>query len=218
MNDILCPACQTPIPLEEVNASTNIALCRACGQTSSFAELAAWRDEEALLGSPPKNLRIEECADGSIKMTYKRIPFVAYFILPVLLLWGYSFLWKPYIQPWLDGSYVLHSQSGTPPVIHLIIIFSALAGWLFFGSWRIILRDGLGKVLIGLGPLFYTRSFYYDRTSQIHLVPSNIRVNRVRQDAICITTGGVDFIFGAIIHWESKNHIAAVIRRMARQR
>jgi len=218
MSDLVCLACQTPIPLEDVNVSTDIALCRACGQTSSFAELSAWRDEEVLLGSPLKHLRIEERADGSIKMTYKRIPFVAFFILPVLLIWGYSFLWKPFVQPWLEGSSVVQSQSGTPPVIHLIIIFSALTGWLIFGSWRIILRDGFGKVLVGVGPLCYTRSFHYDRTSQIRLVPSNIRVNRVRQDAICVTTGGVDFTFGAIIHWESRNHIAAVLRRVALQR
>jgi|JI6StandDraft_1071083.scaffolds.fasta_scaffold09792_4 hypothetical protein len=216
MSDIVCPACQSAIPLEEVNVSTDIALCRACGQTSSFAELAAWSDVEH--GPPPKHLRIEERADGSIQMTYKRIPFVAFFILPVLLLWGYSFLWKPFVQPWLEGSSVVQSQSGTPPVIHLIIIFSALTGWLFFGSWRIILRDGLGKVLVGIGPLCYTRSFHYDRTSQVRLVPSNIRVNRVRQDAICVSTGGVDFKFGAIIHWKCRNHIAAVIRRAARQR
>lgn len=216
MSDIVCSTCQTAIPLEDVNVSTDIALCRACGQTSSFAELAAWSDVE--LGSRPKHLRIEEQADGSIKMTYRRIPFVVFFILPVLLLWGYSFLWKPFVQPWLDGAQIAQSQSGIPPVIHLVIIFTALVIWLLFGSWRIFLQNGLGKVMVGVGPLAYTRTFHYDRTSQIHLVPSNIRVNRVRQDAICVTTGGKDFTFGALIHWQSRNHIAAVIHRVARQR
>ena len=54
-----CPVCRAAIPLEDVNVAADLALCRACGKTCSFAMLSG-SSEISLdcLAHPPRGIRV----------------------------------------------------------------------------------------------------------------------------------------------------------------
>ncbi|HQA38902.1 MAG TPA: hypothetical protein PLW27_08350 [Kiritimatiellia bacterium] len=69
-----CLACGAPIPLDDINVATDVALCRACGRTSAFSLLQAAVDTASSMGEPPRGIRIErDFMGGGTTLTYKRM-------------------------------------------------------------------------------------------------------------------------------------------------
>src|SRR5687767_8011351 len=83
-----CPKCETEIPLEDINVAQDIALCRKCAESFSFAELA--QDEaipEVDLNHPPKGMWFNRTPDG-FELGSSTRSGVAFFLVPFMCLWS----------------------------------------------------------------------------------------------------------------------------------
>jgi hypothetical protein len=214
--ELICPNCQRLIPLEDINVSTDIALCRGCGRTFSFSMI---RESGALLEQPlnlpPRHVRIEEHYPGQKTIRYKKISPVVLFLIPFTAVWSGFSMWGLYIQPLMqdpiDWGRMLF---GIPFLLGTIVLVSVIL-FCLFGKWVITLDNGTGTVFVGLGSIGYTRSFHYGRDTLVSLKNSGISQNEVPLKGICIRNELDEFVFGSSIQEKSKLYIAALITEEA---
>ena len=87
-----CQSCGADISLADVNVANDIALCRACGKTMPFSEIAPIPGSENVdLARPPKGVRIEESPIHGRSIIYRKISPVVFFLIPFTAAWsGFS--------------------------------------------------------------------------------------------------------------------------------
>jgi hypothetical protein len=213
-----CSGCNAVIPLADVNVASDIALCRACGKTMAFSEIAPFPGAADIdLQLPPKGVRIEENPIHGRTIIYKKIPLVVLFLIPFAALWSGGSMFGIYGSQLKSGNFNLtKSLFGLPFLIGTIVLVSIIL-FCLFGSWRISFPGGLLEVVLKLGPIRWTRRHMYDPTSRVSIQESpNVRVNNAPQRLIQIETQGQKLKFGTAIPEEAKNFIAEVIRRTIR--
>ena len=217
-----CPSCGAVIPLDDVNVSKDVALCRACGQSTAFSLISAAAEINLQsLAQPPRGIRMEEEPGGALKICYKRISPVVLFLIPFTLLWGGGSMGGIYGSQIWKGKFDPHlSLFGIPFLVGTIVLLCIIS-YLLFGKWEITLNGGAGTVFTGIGALGWTRRFSYDRSTVVSLRLTNIRYgsgyNSVPQKAVSIRTGEKELAFGTLIKDEAKQFIAAAIVMRATQ-
>jgi len=209
-----CPQCDANIALEDVNVATDIALCRACGKTSSFADIidAAEISPDALQ-HPPRHVQLTNDLQNGTVITYKKLSALLLFFIPFTAIWSGGSMWGIYGQQISRGTFDLgKSLFGIPFLIGTLILVSLILSMLF-GAWKITLHNGQGRVFFGMGPLGWTRRFTYNRDTQVGLRTSSVRVNNVQQKGILIQNGEAELIFGTLFPEPAKHYIAAAIKK-----
>lgn len=209
-----CPLCHSGIALDDVNVATDIALCRACGKASSFADInsiAAVSPD--VLQHPPRHVQTTKDLQNGTVVTYKKLSALLLFIIPFTAVWSGGSMWGIYGQQISSGTFDLgKSLFGIPFLIGTIILVSLILS-LLLGAWKITLHNGQGTVFFGIGPLGWTRRFTYNRDTQVGFRNSSVRVNNVQQKRILIQNGDAEFIFGSLFPEQAKHYIAAVIKK-----
>lgn len=210
----LCKYCRSVIGLADVNVATDIALCRSCGKTMAFSEIASLPGIPAAdLQSPPKGVRIEDDFAGTRSVIYRKFSPVVWFLIPFTAIWSGISMFGIYGSQIKKGAFdVSQSLAGLPFLIGTVVLISMIA-FLLFGNWRIRFAQEICEVSVGVGPIRWTRRQPYDRTSRVSLQKSSIEVNNVRQEVICLETDGKVLKFGSMIQGEAKPYIAAVVRQ-----
>jgi len=87
MNTI-CPSCGSAIVVEDINVSTDLALCRACGKTFRFSEIVS--DGSASgpdLSSPPNGAWYEPLPNG-FRVGATTRSWIALFLIPFTCVWS----------------------------------------------------------------------------------------------------------------------------------
>jgi hypothetical protein len=214
-----CPSCGAVISLDDVNVSKDVALCRACGQSTAFSPISGAAEINLQsLAQPPRGIRMEEEPGGALKISYKKISPVVFFLIPFTLFWGGGSMGGIYGSQILKGKFDLHlSLFGIPFLIGTIVLFCIIS-YLLFGRWVITLNEGAGTVFMGVGSLGWTPRFAYDRSTVVSFRPTNIRYNNVPQKGIAVRTGEKELVFGTPIQDDAKQFIAAAIVMRATQR
>jgi len=209
-----CKYCLAAIGLADVNVATDIALCRSCGKTMAFSEIASLASiPPADLRNPPKGVRIDDEFSGARTVTYRKISPVVWFLLPFTALWSGMSMYGIYGKQLQRGVFNLHdSLFGLPFLIGTVVLVSVIF-FILFGSWRIRFAPDVCEVSVGVGPFRWTRRQAYDRTSRVSLQMSNVRVNNVPQEVICLETGDRSLKFGSVIQKDAKDYLAAVVRQ-----
>lgn len=209
-----CPLCQANIALDDVNVATDIALCRACGKTSSFADIIGVAEIPSdVLQQQPKYVQMtNDLHDGTV-ISYKKLSAILLFLVPFTALWSGGSMWGIYGRQFSNGTFNLgQSLFGLPFLIGTIILVSIIIT-LLFGSWKITLLNGQGTVFFGAGPLGWTRRFTYNRDTLIGLRSTSVKVNNVPQKGILVQNGDVEFTFGSLFPESVKHYIAATIKK-----
>ena len=215
-NTYHCQSCAAPIPLEDINVATDIALCRRCGATSSFASIRTLSDASALLSKPPpKGVKVERdmMGYGSI-ITYRRIPIgLLLFVIPFTAGWsGFSMI-GIYGSQIAKGEFnLLQSLFGIPFLFGTIALVSIILFGLF-GKWTIRLNRGDGTVFVGVGMLGWKRKFTYTTFSTVRLEDSAITDDRQRTQVIAIKTDNTEFSFGSSLKKDVQKFITATLMR-----
>lgn len=216
--ELICPNCDRLIPMDDVNVSTDLALCRGCGRTFSFSMIRQSGDLlKQSLTSPPRHVRLDTLHPGRKTIVYKRIQPVVFFLIPFTAFWSGFSMWGLYIQPLtedpIDWSRMVF---GIPFLLGTIVLLFSILMCLF-GKWVITLEQGMGTVFVGIGPFGWTRAFSYSRDCLVSLKDSNIRQNDTPMKGICIKDDQGEFIFGSSIKENCKLYIAALIAEEAAQ-
>lgn len=210
--EYICPFCRANINLADVNVSTDLALCRACGKTSSFA-LVSGNASVTLdaIDHIPKHIQVETNPVLGKTITYRKKSAILLFLIPFTAIWSGGSMWGIYGTQLARGHIDWgKSLFGIPFLIGTVILLSVIL-FLLLGKWQIRLHRGSGEVFVGIGQLGWTRRFTYNRDSQISLRNSSYRVNDVPQQAIHIQNGEQEFMFGATLTQDAKQFIAATL-------
>jgi hypothetical protein len=222
-NEYKCPSCGAAISLDDVNVSKDVALCRACGQSTACSLISAAAEINLQsLAQPPRGIRMEEEPGGALRICYRKISGAVLFLIPFTLFWGGLSMGGIYGSQILKRQFSLtQSLFGIPFLIGTIVLLSIIS-YLLFGKWVITLNEGAGTVFMGIGSLGWTRRFAYDRSTVVCLRVSKTqyntrRYNYVPQKAISVRTGENELLFGTMIPDEAKQFIAAAIVMRATQ-
>lgn len=213
-SDYTCPLCQTGIALEDVNVATDIALCRACGKTSSFADLIGFTEiSPNVLQPPPKHVQMTKNLQNGTVITHHKFSAILLFLIPFAAIWSGGSMWGIYGTQISNGTFDLgQSLFGLPFLIGTIFLVSVILV-LLFGTWKITLLNGQGTVFFGVDPLGWTRRFTYSRDTLVGLRNTSLKVNNVPQKGILIQNGNAEFTFGSVLPEAVKHYIAAAIKQ-----
>ncbi len=207
----ICPNCQYRIPMEDINVSRDIALCRHCGSSFSFSLLEQGQTWKNLpLTDCPRSIRVEEDFNRKL-IVYHRIWPGVWFLIPFTAFWSGFSMWGLYYdalrQTPPDWKRMLF---GIPFLLGTIALLATIAFGLF-GKWVIALEGGLGTMFVGVGSLGRSRTFSYSRHSMISIKDSGVRQNGKPLQCICIQDDRQEFKFGSGIEEPCQRYIAALI-------
>lgn len=215
--DYRCPLCQSAISTDDVNVATDLALCRSCGNTSSFSVVSG-SSEISLqaLAKPPRCVKIERDFSGATVITYRKLSPVLLFLIPFTAFWSGLSMWGIYGSQFRKGEFdVSQSLFGLPFLLGSVVLLSVIT-FLLAGKWQITLKNRAGTVFVGVGRLGWTRKFAYSRDTLVAMRMTNVRVNEVSQKGILIRNQSTDLIFGTMLNEEAKQFIAAAIMKEAK--
>ena len=215
--DYRCPLCQSVIPADDVNVATDLALCRSCGNTSSFSIVSGSSDSSLnALANPTRCVKIERGFSGTTVITYRKLSPVLLFLIPFTAFWSGLSMWVIYGSQFRKGEFDLSlSLLGLPFLLGTVVLLSIITFFLA-GKWRITLKKGAGTVFVGVGTLGWTRTFAYNRDTLVSMRMTNVRVNGDSLKGILIRNESTELVFGTILKEEAKQFIAAAIMKEAK--
>lgn len=157
--DTICPLCRSVIALDDINVSTDIALCRRCGKTFPFSELVSNSGASACdLNSPPKGTWYEPQGEGFRAGASTR-SWAAIFLVPFTCVWAGGSMSGIY------GTQIIHRQFnpfisliGIPFLIGSVFLITTCA-MMVAGRVEVVQRGEMLSIFTGVGPLGWKRTF-----------------------------------------------------------
>ena len=167
---ISCPSCHAKIATADINVATDVALCRACGNTFHPSEILAASSPILAsllssitppsgpvdLNSPPSGAWYEPTADGFTAGAYTR-SWTALFIVPFTCVWAGGSMFGIYGTQLIKGHFALGpSLFGIPFLIGSIFLVS----WCLMsvaGKVTVSVHGDRLAIFTGVGPLGVTR-------------------------------------------------------------
>jgi hypothetical protein len=211
-----CLHCGQVLDLADTNVATDVALCRACGRTMSFAAVLP-ADETATvdLAAPPRGVKVDHSLIHGIEIRYRRLNPVVFFLIPFTALWSGLSLWGIYGSQLSDGALdPTLALAGLPFVLGTLVLLAVIA-WMLLGHWRVRLNRGTAEIFRGVGPFGRRQHLPLGRDTVIRLAPSSLRVNGRPQREIVMATGSHTVKFGALMPGDVRVFLAAVLRQAA---
>jgi hypothetical protein len=209
-----CQFCRAAIALTDVNVANDIALCRACGKTMPFSEIAPIPGAENIdLTRPPKGVRIEENPIHGRSIIYRKIPLVVIFLIPFAAVWSGFSMFGIYGSQIKEGRFdPVSSLFGLPFFIGTVFLVSFIL-FCLFGRWRIGYSGGVLSAAMEVGPIGWTRRLVCDKSARVSIRPAKWQKNNVPQSMIQVECQGSTLKFGTPIPDEAKDFIAEAVRR-----
>jgi hypothetical protein len=198
-----------------VNVSSDLALCRACGKTMSFSDIAPIPGAVDMdMSRPPKGVRIEESPIRGRSIIYRKISPVVIFLIPFTAAWSGFSMAGIYGSQIMEGKFdPARSLFGLPFLLGTIVLVSVIA-FMLFGRWRFSLNRGLLEVATEVGPIGWTRRLACDKTARVAIRQAKWTKNNQVQYHIQVDCSGSTLKFGSMIPDEPKHFIAEAVRRM----
>lgn len=178
--------------MEDVNATTNIALCRACGQVSGVDEVLV---SDAFMEKQPHFSLEHDAVNGSM-LVYGRIFFRGFILLiaavalnALLAYIGLFSIMGNFVAGIVAGREALPLLLGL--LLCLLPVCAGLAGlWfgllLLFGKLVLKVNGGQGTVFRGIGSLGLTRRFALVREAPAHVVQASSSRNGGEQWLVAV--------------------------------
>lgn len=210
----ICPSCRSPIPLDDINVSKDLALCRNCGKKAPFSSLG---NLDSAAAEPPKRVHIEtDFLDGSVKITcrYLSLPFLLFFI-PFMVFWSGFSIYNIYGRQLIKKSFDLElSLFGLPFALGTIALLIVLA-FVLGGKTIIVLRRGRGTVITGIGGIGRKREFICNVATTVGVEQTNIQMGEYGQtrNSITVRNGKNVIRFGRFLPNPTLQYIHSQILR-----
>jgi hypothetical protein len=211
-----CPACRREIPLADVNVSTDVALCRRCEQTFSYAELI--EDERGApveLGRPPKGAWFHRDMSGfEVGVTTRSAG--AFFLVPFMCVWSGFSLGGIYGSQIVKGEFSLTASLFGIPFVLGTLLFGSIAVMSVCGKVLVRVNRNAGLVFVGVGPLGWRRKFDWDGVAGIHLTQKCGNRGSVTDEITLEGRKRLSFASG--VKAERLDFMLGALREMQRQR
>ena len=164
------------------------------------------------LSTPPRGLTVSRSLISGIEIVYRRINPVAFFLVPFTGLWSGFSLWGIYGSQWTSGKFdPVMSLAGLPFLIGTVFLLGMIV-FLLFGSWRVHLDRGTVRFFTGVGPFGRRREIAFGADTRVELPDGYVKVRRIPQQVITVTTGERTVDFGAKLPHDVRLYIAGVLR------
>lgn len=217
MKPFACPNCGKELPLDDVNVTQDVALCRACRYTGPFLNASVvpqMTDEE--MAHPPKRVSLRrEFGDAlTVVCRPKRTPL--WFLIPFMVFWSGISMTGIYIVPIAKGMFDWKMGLFGLPFLIGTIGFLISILYLLFGTTTVTLAKGRVQVFMGVFGLGRTRKLECGKGTTVTIGKSGYRVNNVSQPEIVLASGDQKLKFGAMgLSNDVQSYVAAVLRRAA---
>lgn len=209
---VTCPKCRREIPLDDVNVATDIALCRACQETFSFAELRQYAAAPNVdLSKPPKGMWYYSQGNEFEVGTTTR-SWAALFLVPFTLVWSGISVGGIYGTQIKHGHFQLfESLFGIPFLLGSAVLISATLMCLL---GKIALRGSgdQGSVFMGVGPLGWSWKFRWSDIKGVRISETKWQQNHQNLPLLELVAAK-PVRFGSGLSEEKRNYVLAVIRR-----
>ena len=213
-NPYPCQSCGAAIALADVNVANDIALCRACGKTMPFSEIAPTPGSENIdLAHPPKGVRIEESPIYGKSIIYQKIPVAVFFLISFTAAWSGLSMYGIYGSQFKKGEFDLMASHFGLPFLTGSVFLVSLILFCLFGRWRIGYSGGVLAAAMQVGPIGWTRRLVCDKSARVSIRPAKWQKNNVPQNLIQVECQGSTLKFGSPIPDEAKVFIAEAVRR-----
>lgn len=209
--DIACPSCRSKIALEDVNPSTDIALCRRCGRTYSFGLLNAAQGID--LQTPPSGARFEVVPGGfTIEATTRT--WMAAFLVPFTCVWAGESLGSIYGRQIQHGVFDPKAAlMGLPFLLGSVV----LVGWcamLTAGVVRVTRQGDELEVFTGVGPVGWRRKHPWSVIRNAREDVASTGSRRRNQGRCILLEGTTRVAFGSTLTEERRYFMLQAIRKM----
>src|SRR3984957_14366963 len=123
--EVICPSCRAKIAAGDINVSTDVALCRSCGNTFRLSEIIGAIPSSSIdLHSPPSGAWYTPVADGFTAGATTR-SWMALFIVPFTCVWAGGSMFGIYGTQIIKGQFIPSSSLfGIPFLIGSIVLVS----------------------------------------------------------------------------------------------
>ena len=214
---LACPKCQAEIPPADFNVATDIALCRHCEETYSFAELSQERAAaEVDIARPPRGAwhrsQGNEFEVGSVSRSG-----IAFFLVPFTLFWSGLSLGGIYGSQIAKGQFNLEqSLFGLPFLIGTMILVPVTLMTIF---GKVVVRGSgdQGGVFIGVGPVGWTKKFRWSEVRLARMSLTKWKQNH-RTLPVIELDGPKPVRFGSQLSEARREFMLAVLRRRVTRR
>ena len=213
-----CPHCHAAIALDDINVANDIALCRGCGKTTPFSEIAGIPGADDIdLSRPPKGVRFDASTIRGKTVIYKKLSPAVFFLIPFTAVWSGGSMVGIYGSQIQKGEFDIGlSLFGLPFLIGSIFLVSLVA-FMLFGRWRFSFNHGILEVAMELGPFSWKRRIACDKDARVSIRQSNWRKNNQVQYHIQVDSGADTLKFATGLPEPAKQFVAEAIRRMISQ-
>lgn len=214
--DVICPSCRSRIAPDDINVSTDVALCRSCGNTFRLSEIIGAIPSSSIdLHSPPSGAWYTPMADGFTAGATTRT-WMALFLVPFTCIWAGGSMFGIYGTQIVKGHFSLASSLFGVPF---------LIGSVFLVSW--CLMNVAGQVVItrhsdqlsiftGVGSIGWTRSCQLSDFSTVREGYGSFSGMNNRQGPAIRLEGKRALAFGSMLSTDRRYFLLKVIQTALR--
>jgi len=212
----LCPKCRSEIPLEDVNVATDIALCRQCGQTWSYADLVEENQVEDFNSiSPPRGTWFQETPPRRFEVGISTRSPIALFLVPFMAVWSGGSLGGIYGSQIAKGHFNLGMSLFGIPFLLGTLFLGSTALMAVCGKVTVSVDGDDGVIFTGVGPFGWRRRFNWRKVSSIRRTEKSGNRGSVSQQITFEGERQLNFASGA--KSERLNFMLAMLRKKWRE-
>jgi hypothetical protein len=169
---IECPICRQVIGAEQINVSTDIAMCVSCNETFRVSEMTDLEVMNAdTLANPPDGAWYREDIDH-VTIGASTRSWIALFIVPFMCVWSGGSLGGIYGTQIAKGEFNLEMSLFGIPFVLGTVVFGAFAVMSVCGKIEVELGRDRSRVFVGVGRLGWTRNFDWSDVRTISEQPT----------------------------------------------
>lgn len=207
-----CPACRSMIATDDINVSTDLALCRSCGKSFRFSEIvgelaAAGPD----LNVPPAGAWYQPLPDGFTVGATTRT-WQAAFIIPFTCVWSGFSMSGIYGSQFAKGHFDLGSSLFGLPFIFGTCMLLSMCALYTAGKVVVTLRSGRLSIFTGVGPVGWTRSYSWTEFKTVREELSSGVFNTNRRGKCVYLEGSRRVGFGSLLSDDRRYFVASALR------
>lgn len=154
-----CPKCGREVSSENVNVSTDIALCESCNEAFRLSEsMETMSPDSSVLDEPPSGAWMSEDFQGATVGASTRSP-IAFFLVPFMCVWSGGSLGGIYGSQIMSGEFDLTMSLFGIPFLLGSVLFWSLALMSICGKVVVKLSRDESSIFVGVGAIGWTRKF-----------------------------------------------------------